>query len=122
MNNKKRIQVIFILFIMLSAFVGCTPDQYEPKEGIWFCEELQIQLSYEQHTQSFTIINGEKIKCACGSDRGVPYLHVSCQETDHPMYRLGQEIFSAKIISLSETEFVVYDEESLQRYVFIRQE
>lgn len=122
MKSNKGIQVISIFILLITVLVGCRPDQYEPEEGIWFCEELQIQLSYEQYTNSFAIINGEKILASCGSDRGVPYLYVSCKETENPRHRLGEEIFTAKIISLSETEFVVYDEESLQRYVFIRQE
>ena len=121
MNSTKCIKAVFLFALLCSALVGCISDQYEPEEGIWYSEELQIQLSYEQHTQSFAIINGEKIVCACGSDRGVPNLYVSCQETDHPMYRLGQEIFSAKIVSLSETEFVVYDEQTSRQYVFTRQ-
>lgn len=122
MKYSKGIRLFLILFQVLFTCAGCVPDQYEPEEGVWVCEELQIQLSYEQNTPCFVVKNGEKIICACGSDRGVQYIYVSCQEKDHPVYDLGEEIFSAKIVSLSETELVVYDEQDKQQYIFIRQD
>lgn len=122
MKNTRRIQVIMFFVLFLPVFAGCTPVQYEPEDGVWFCEELQIQLSYEQDAQSFVIRDGEQIICACGSDRGVPYIYVSCQETNNSIYSLGEEIFYAKIIELSETELLVCDEETMRQYTFTRLE
>ena len=119
MTIRKRIRVFIAIIQLLILCAGCTPDQYEPEDGVWFCEVLQMQLSYEKDVQSFFVENGDKIICACGSDKGVPYLFVSVQEAHHPIYALGEEIFCAKIISVSETEFVVYDERNECQYVFL---
>ena len=120
--RKLRITWFFLCCLMLCSISGCTVAQYEPEEGIWFCEELQIQLSYERHTQTFAIRDGEKIICACGSDRGVPYLSVSCQETNNPNYSLAEEIFYAKIVSLDQEKMVVREENSETKYTFYRVE
>ena len=117
-TSRIQVLVLFMLFTVLCA--GCTAKQYEPEDGIWYCEELEMQLSYDKDGQSYVVENGEKIICACGSDKGVPYLFVSIQEVHHSSYSLGEEIFCAKIISVSETEFVVYDENNERQYIFSR--
>ena len=99
---------------------GCVPTQYEPQEGVWYCEELQIQLSYKSDAPCFVIENDEKIVCGCGSDRGVNYIQVLCQETDNPYYYLGEMVFCAEIISLNDVELIVYDESTQEQYAFYR--
>lgn len=102
--------------------IGCTPNRYEPEEGVWYCEDLQIQLSYDIGKECYVIINGEKIKAACGSDRGVNWLYVTSQQQGHPKFDLAEVIFSAEIISLNEVEFIVYDEQAKREFVFYRME
>lgn len=117
----KQLRIALLFMILFSVWcVGCVPDQYEPEEGIWYCDELQIQLSYESDAECFVIKDGEKIRCACGSDRGVNHIEVSCQHENHPDYRLAELIFSAEIISLNESELLVYDEQTDRQYVFLR--
>ena len=117
-----KFKVIMIYSIVLCFFscIGCTPDQYEPENGVWYCDELQIQLSYDVGKECYAIINGEKIKAACGSDRGVSRLCVSIQQEDHPEYNMGETFFEAEIINLNEHEFVVYDEQTQREYIFYR--
>lgn len=120
MKCTKRILVMIIILQIVTLCAGCVPDQYEPEEGVWYCDELQIQLSYEAHTQSYIIQNDEKILCACGSDRGVKYIQVFCQERNHPDYELGELIFLAEIISLDEMQLIVYDEQTEKQYIFYK--
>lgn len=119
---KFRAIVIYAVTLCIAFCMGCTPDQYEPENGVWYCEDLQIQLSYDIGKECYAIIDGEKIKTACGSDRGVNRLCVSNQQKGHPKYYMGETIFVAEIISLNETEFVVYDEQAQREFVFYRVE
>lgn len=115
--------ILSLAVVMFFVFcIGCTPDQYEPENGVWYCEELQIQLSYDVGKECFIVINGEKIAAACGSDRGVNRLVVSSQQANHPDYYMGETIYEAEIISLNEQEFVVYDEQAQREFVFYRVE
>ena len=120
MKLGKGIRIFVIILLILILCAGCVPDQYEPEEGVWFCKELQMQLSYEKGIQSFLVENGEKIICSCGSDRGVQYLFVTNYDMSHPCYSFDEELFTARIISLSETEFLVYDEQAERYYTFLR--
>lgn len=117
---KFRAIIIYIMALCFIFCMGCTPDQYEPESGVWYCEDLQIQLSYDVEKECFAIINGEKITAACGSDRGVSRLSVYNQQENHPEYYMGETIFEALIVSLNEQEFVVYDEQTQRKYVFYR--
>lgn len=117
---KFRTIILYTIALCTVFCIGCTPDQYEPEDGVWYCEDLQIQLSYDVGKECYAIIDGEKITAACGSDRGVKRLYVSSQQKDHPKYYLGKTIFAAEIISLNETEFVVYDEQAQREYIFYR--
>jgi len=119
---SKELLFLVFLFILATAVISILmfPPRYEPEEGVWFCEELQIQISYEKNANTFLIENGEKINCACGSDRGVKELQVYCQEWDHPTYRLDEMIFCADIKKLTDKTLTVFDPLAKQEYIFIR--
>ena len=112
--------VIYAIALCTIFCMGCTPDQYEPLNGVWYCEDLQMQLSYDVGKESYVIIAGEKIAIACGSDSGVSRLCVSNQQRNHPEYHMGETIFEAEIISLNATKFVVYDMQAQREFVFYR--
>ena len=110
---------IAVLAIILFVSVGYIP-QYEPEDGIWLCEELQIQLDYSGTRDTFVINNGEKIHCSCGSDRGVKAIQVVCQQRDHPTYDLGEIIFYAEIKKIKDNTLIVRDPTTEQEYTFVR--
>ena len=110
---------ISILAIILFAWVANIP-QYEPKAGIWMCDELQIQLDYDSGNESFIIENGVKIHCGHGSDRGVNRIQVYSQDFDNLDYDLGEMIFAADITMLTEAMMTVYDPLTEKEYIFVR--
>lgn len=118
---------VLITFLLVTGiftfliFSGILPaPRYEPEDGIWYCAELQIQLSYEQDVEGFIVKNGEKILTTCGSDQGVKKVFVLCSQEKHPDYPWGELMFSAEIISLDEESLVVYDEQTDKSYIFMR--
>ena len=113
--------VLIAILVLLVLVMGIVfPVQYEPEEGNWFCEALQIQLSYEQDGESFVIEDGKKIICGCGSDRGVKAVYLSCQEVNHPEYDLGEVLFVAEIIKCNDSILLVREEKTQQEYTFFR--
>lgn len=112
------ILLIALLFIITCSIIVCFPDQYAPEDGIWYCEELLIQLSYEPESPCFIIENNQEIVCACGSDRGSDRINIFCQDAGQSEYHMGELVFSAQVISLNDIELVVFDENTNQQYIF----
>lgn len=120
MKTKKPIIFLVLLTLLLhSIFVGCEPVRYEPQEGVWYCEELQAQLSYEKDAATYITENGDRIFGICGTDRGSKLIGILCQST-HGGHYVGEELFLAEIISLDDDTLVLCDEYSGQEYVFQR--
>lgn len=110
---------ISILAIILFAWIANIP-QYEPEEGVWVCDELQIQLDYDSGKESFIIGNGVKIHCGHGSDRGVKRVLLYSQDFTNSDYELGEIIFAADITKLTEAMMTVYDPQTEKEYIFVR--
>lgn len=118
-KTGKTILLLIVVLHLLIFFPGCAPVQYEPEEGVWYCDELQIQLSYERDVPTYIVEDGEMILCACGSDRGVKWLEVSNQDAGYHA-NLGEVLFYAEILRLDESELVVYCGDLDKEYTFVR--
>ena len=108
-----------VYLVILFANIAYIP-QFEPAEGIWFCEELQIQLDYNDGSETFIIEEGEILHCSCGSDRGVKEIQVSCEQRSHPIYELGELIFRAEIKQLTDKKMTVFKPTTGEEYIFVR--
>ena len=58
-----------------------------PEHGVWYCEALEMELSFEPQRYSYVSINGEKMPCECRYEYGdnvatVAFLHNSYQSYD----------------------------------------
>lgn len=109
-----------IIFIFAWLLMWCFPDQYAPEDGVWYCKELLLQLSYEPGSTCFVVEDGQAIVCACGSDRGSKWIYVFCQDAEQSKYHMGELLFSMQIVSLNDTELVVVEENANHEYVFRR--
>ena len=117
---KALIVLLCVIMVAILLFPAlCYTPRYEPEEGIWFCEELQIQLEYpEEH--AFIIEDGERIQCCCGSDRGMKEIQVYCDEWEHPKYHHDELLFRAEIKKLTDATMIVSDLLTEQEYIFVR--
>lgn len=120
--KKEFLVGICLSFAFLFFFVGCTPIEFYPNEGEWYCEELQIQLSFDAGGDCFYIYENEQIKCGCGSDKGSTWLSVCSQDADSEYFFLGEEVFGAEFVSLEQDVLVVYSETDGRNYTFHRVE
>ena len=125
MKIMKGIGIILLLLILVLGIVlwkgiHTTPKQVVPEGGVWYCEELQTQLSFDLATPSWTVINEQKVLCQVGNDRGSKDIMISCGEFDNRDYYTGELLFVYKHIRLEETRWFVQDD-SGQEYVFVKQ-
>lgn len=72
-KKLQRIVVILIVAVVVLASIlvwfGCSLYkgyfvQYAPRDGVWYCEELNLTLSYESEQKSYLVKDGEAILCS----------------------------------------------------------
>lgn len=120
---KTRKITTFVLIISLILLLsGCTilkvVDRVPP-EGVWYCEELQMQLSCESDVESYVMLNGEKVRIMWGrlrdhSDTGMIYWDIG---EGYERYDTHMEVWN---IDLTESTYVVEDKKTGIEYTFIR--
>lgn len=114
--------ILLLLYGLLTTFNSEYPF---PKDGVWYCEELQAQFKLGQDDKlpspddEYVVINGDRIATAIAGDRGAEYVWIICQESDHPDFDCGEIIYSFDFVSLSGTEYVLKDDTG-KHYTFLR--
>lgn len=120
--KRKYLAIVLLISLVLSMmwmFSGCNRNRKYPTEGVWYCEEYQIQLSFEGTYKNYFTINGKQIECVWNVERGSDWLSLWCMEEDNSDVDYYQTVFLCRFISLTEDELVVRDEAGT-RYVFVR--
>lgn len=105
--------------IIIFIFSHPTYTDVTPEKGIWYCEQLQIQLSCEDDN-TYAVVNGKMIRCVWGNDRYSNVIGVECQESGIEEYRLGETVFWGYFVSLTDSEYVIRDAKSGVEYTFDR--
>ena len=137
--NKKRLLLIIIIAVILTVVIipavlyACwwvfgllhfgfygNITIWVPEDGIWYCEELDMQLSFSISDDSYIVIDGEKVICSVRNNRGSETFSLLIQESGVPNYKLGDAVFHGEHVSLTEEAFTVKDLDSGKQYVFIR--
>ena len=112
------VTILLVAGIILILCAGAN-DPYIPKEGIWFCEELQIQISFEPNQRSFKLVGEHKITCSWRHDKNSRYISVVCLEDKDTMYAAGDVVFSGKYVALDKQQYVLSDDTG-KTYTFLR--
>lgn len=136
----RRCVSLMLLLVLAMGLSGCEWEQRIPTDGVWYCEELQAQFTvyerpgyvdpdwrpvadeqgnYVDENESYIIIDGDRIAASWANDRGSISVWIYCSEERNPNYRLGEELCSFNFVSLSDTEYVLEDDDG-KRYTFIR--
>lgn len=136
----RRCIAFLLLLVLAIGLSGCEWEQRIPTDGVWYCEELQAQFTvyerpgyvdpdwrpvadeqgnYVDENESYIIIDGDRIAASWANDRGSISVWIHCCEERNPNYRLGEELCSFIFVSLSDTEYVLKDDDGTQ-YTFIR--
>ncbi len=131
MKNKKYGWVIGGILLGLVAicliFIAFWPTIFEqiemdwqgPDSGLWYCEELEIQLCFQseyidnkseqKNTYSYALINGKPIMCRVFNYEGSYTLRVDNQDASAGD-DLGKNIFKGEFVSLDAQNYVVQND------------
>lgn len=94
-------------------------DSPMPDEGVWYCEQHQIQLSFDDDCKSYVIIDGQVVDCVSSNDRGSKFLRLLCVETENEGYDYGEEMFCAHLVKVNYKELVLKTEDEV-KFIFKR--
>ena len=109
---------ILLIFAVILVFI-CSPIDRFPAEGEWYCNDLDVQVSFDHDGETFLVWNDQKVLCAAGIDKGSTWIYVDCQETDNPDFKLGETVFSGEIVQ-SEDGFLIIQSDTGVQYTFTR--
>ena len=121
-----RYLFLFLIIVICISFVGCDltplvpkPIEYMPPDGAWYCEELEMQLSFEPNAKGYAMVNGVKIACIVGNDPGTKSFWVTCKESVLDM-NPGYVLWEAEYVHRDEYEFVVKEQHTGRIYTFVK--
>ena len=131
---RKRL-LCCVACILLLSLSGCLSEEFLPKnkrlpkDGIWYCETLQMQLGFgesgESESETWVILNGEKILCDRANLRGESTLWIIAADTA----QLGElkttverTLFGLEIVSVSEDTIIVKDRDTNESHTFVKME
>ena len=121
-----RCLVLLLIIGICISFVGCDltalvpkPVEYMPPDGVWYCEELEMQLSFEPDAKGYAMVNGVKVACSVGNDPGTKYFWVTCTESVLDMSP-GHVLWEAEYVDRSESAFVVKEQNTGRIYTFVK--
>lgn len=118
-TERKLVSILLVLLLCGLAVVVLSPKLHFPDAGIWYCDELQMQISFEDDTAS-AVVDGKKIPCIWETDGEEKRISVRCSEDGYPGYAAGASLFTAKITRLEDNTLVVYEESSGNTYTFLK--
>lgn len=123
----KALLVGFQLWIVLSLLGvvirwAVAPMEYFPSEGAWYCEELGLQLAFDTENDSYITVDGQRIKCICGNDKGSDFMYVLCQAPKSPYFHLGETVFGGRFVRLEGNSLTLYSSDHDAEFIFLRQD
>lgn len=128
--------IIIIFLITISPIIAriygylAAKDGPMPSDSLWYCRELQIQLSFipnytrhssieEYETHTYIITDDECIMCSIYLPvRGSIDLSVDAQDFDH-MDILGKKFFQGQCLSVDDTCYTIRGDDGVE-YQFLK--
>ncbi len=115
--------LVIVAYVIATViiFIGMTHyTQWMPTEGVWYCDELEISLSFDENIMSFAIIDGQKVMCVAGNDRGSTLVSLSCQDRNISSISLGEDVFVGEYVDLEDNQLVLREYHTENIYTFVR--
>ena len=122
MKKVKIVAKIILIILVVALFSHCAYEIYTqriyPEGGMWYCEELQIYINFDDAGISKAIVDGEEIDCrACYFDAST--LITINRAYDDVAYNEQCE-FAGYFVSLKDNELVLRDRDTKVEYTFVK--
>ena len=94
-----------------------------PKAGIWYCEELEISLNFDDTENSTAVIQGVPARCTFGAERGSNTIFIAYQSSDVPIpgYKTGESFFGGTCTFVKNGRMCIHSIDDDIDYWFILQ-
>ncbi len=115
--------LVIVAYVIATViiFIGMTHyTQWMPTEGVWYCDELEISLSFDDNIMSSAIVDGQKIVCAVDNMRGSDVVSLSCQDRNTSSISLGEDVFVGEYVDLEDDRLVLREYGTENIYTFLR--
>ena len=111
--------IVSIVLIGIAIYNYNNPTVFYPTEGIWFCEELGIQINFDSYNDNFIQIDNEYYVCWFDTNRGSSLMFIRSQDVDLGE-NLGESLFTGEYVHSDDQSFSVRDTKSSSVYTFRR--
>lgn len=116
-----------ISILLLFAFVlsGCSLSLFKtglPEKGIWYCEELEIEIDFSNKSYSYVNVDGNNVPCTINADYGSDWFQIGGIGGIHG----GRVFFHGECDYWDEDKMLVTElldsegDEKGQSYLFVR--
>ena len=120
MSYIKRICALFLCLLVL--LTGCADYEitlWRPDSGVWYCDELEMQLSFDKSVPCYIVQDETRIECEWSNDRGSLYIAVRYLWNGQQKYG-DATVFYGKYIDLTDDTYVLEEIDTGIQYTFYR--
>ncbi|MBQ7344630.1 MAG: hypothetical protein IJW45_01025 [Oscillospiraceae bacterium] len=110
--------MLFGCLTLVIVLMITSDDERFPTEGVWYCEENGMQLSFEEDVDSYVTKDGEQVPCSIGIERGSRSIFVDIQDEESGLFEVP--FFEGQQVALSPSILAIRGEDGTY-YVFVRQ-
>ena len=107
------------ILVLLSGCNNYTITLWRPDFGVWYCDALDMQLSFDKVTPCYVVQEGKRTECTWSNDRGSIYIAVRYLWNEQKKYG-DSTIFYGKCIDLTEEKYVLEEIDTGIQYTFYR--
>lgn len=112
--------IIVVLAQIVGSIVVPIHGTCVPQEGVWYCKELNLTLSFERETSSTYFVDGNIVLCQYENERWTNDIYVTCKKSNNSTFEVGDKVFSGTCVELSDQVLIIREDISREKYVFIR--
>lgn len=113
--------VFAAMFVLVLPFMGPGPELQCPKDGLWYCEDLQIQLCFQTNSVRYNPDGTINTRCYALTEGSPSMCVMRSPSKENPSslrivkdFDISSEtIFEGKVVSLDEKEYIVRREDGV---------
>ena len=128
---KKLVILLLFIFMLLLLFYLMVPlfssspineIVYDmPKEGTWYCSELNVHLVYDRQygmpQNSYAVIDDIEIICQLDGEFNTPYIYLNVRQSVGD-YSVGDLLYWWSVIELTEDQMILEDYHTGEHFIF----
>lgn len=130
---KKLLILLLLILVFLQMFYYIVPlfssspineIVYDmPKEGTWYCSELNVHLVYDRQygmpKNSYAVIDDTEIICQLDGDYNTPYIYLKVRQSVGD-YSVGDLLYWWSVVEMSDDQMILEDHDSGEQFIFKR--